>query len=297
MTTAIAKPQQPSPLQRIEHAINQGKAQIAAALPSFVKTERFIRVALTEVRNNPDLQKCDPLSVCTSIMKAAQLGLDIGSQLGQAYLVPFKGECTMIVGYRGLVNLVRRSGEVSTFYAKCVYEGDEFKQVLGTAPAIHHVPSDNPGKMTHVYAVCVFKDGSNQFEVMSHAEIERHRQRFSKMPNSQGWRDSFDEMAKKTVIRRIIKMLPITIEDPESVFGNRQEEPQHVDLDKFKAISAASDAVASDERSMFLKQADELLARAAEKQIDCRDILQDDPSTLPDAQLIALVSILRERVK
>ncbi len=285
---------------KVEQLLEQGRAQIAAALPAFIKTDRFIRVALTEVRNNPDLQKCDPVSICTAIMKSAQLGLDIGGALGQAYLVPFKNrdtgqlEAQLIPGYRGLVQLVRRSGQVSTFYAMCVYEGDQFTYTLGTDPKIEHVPGDSSNKLTHVYAVCVFKDGGHQFEVMTKKQVEDHRNKYSSQPNGRGWKNSFDEMAKKTVVRKIIKMLPISIEMPETDLDEQDREPMAAEPAKWQALQARSDIVPEEERGAYLKMIDELLEKAGEKKIAIQ--VPQDYHSFPVDQLVAMVAYLKENV-
>lgn len=288
----------------VESIFLKGKEGILHALPKFVNSERFMRVALTEIRNRPDLQKCDAISVCTSIMKAAQLGLDLDPQLGQAYLVPFFSKktgawmCNMITGYRGLVNLVRRSGEVSTLYAQCVYKGDHFKYELGTTPKIIHQPSaDATSDMTHVYAVCVFKDSGVQFEVMSRHQVEVHRDRFSRQAQGDSWRDNFEEMAKKTVVRRLIKMLPITVDDGTD---NERDAPVTVhNPEKFAQISAAADVPQEDDRAVYLRviesQADELSAKGVPSE-EIYKIIPQRFEELPIDQLAAITKILGEKL-
>ena len=235
------------------------KKELARALPNALTAERMARVLLTECRKNPTLLQCELGSVQSAIMQCAQLGLEPGSALGHAYLIPFtakvkveKGyqyrkECQLVIGYRGMLDLCRRSGQIQSVNAFCVHEQDEFSYELGLHPDIHHVPSSSadPGPMTYVYAVIQLKDGGTQFEVMSRAEIEAIRD------NSQGyktakksadkykseiyspWATNFEEMSRKTVIRRMFKYLPMSIEVAQAMEneerGDRGESNDFID--------------------------------------------------------------------
>jgi recombination protein RecT len=206
-------------------------AQIKAALPKHMTAERMARVALTETRKIPKLAKCDARTFVGAVIQLSQLGLEPGGALGHAYLIPFENkregttDVQIIIGYRGMIDLARRSGQIASLQAVIVREGDDFNVMLGLNPDLRHVSSFDPEKaMTFVYAVAVFRDGARQFEVMSRAEVERIRN------NSQGyksavqynkkdnpWMTNFDEMAKKTVIRRLFKYLPVSIEMQKAV--------------------------------------------------------------------------------
>lgn len=146
-------------------------------------------------------------------MQSAQLGLEPGSALGQAYLVPYGNQCQLILGYRGMIDLARRSGQVLSLNAYAVREGDEFNYQLGLHPDIHHVPSCEADRVkkpiTFVYAVATLRGGGYQFEVMSRAEVEAVK---AKAKSKNIWNNYFEEMAKKTVIRRLFKYLPVSIE-------------------------------------------------------------------------------------
>lgn len=193
------------------------KEQIKMALPRHITVDRMMRVLLTEFRKNPELAACEPLSVLGSMIQCSQLGLEPGSSLGQAFLIPFyngkKGykECQMITGYRGLINLAQRSGDVVSLSAYAVYDNDQFEYVLGSNPRIEHKPTmGEPGNMKCVYAVAKLKNGGEIIEVMSLAQILKVKKGLKK-PNPV-WESHFDEMARKTVVRRIFKYLPISIE-------------------------------------------------------------------------------------
>lgn len=146
-------------------------------------------------------------------MQSAQLGLEPGSALGQAYLVPYGNQCQLILGYRGMIDLARRSGQVLSLSAFAVHEGDDFNYQLGLHPDIHHVPSVEADRIkkpiTFVYAVATLRGGGYQFEVMSRAEVEAVK---AKAKSKNIWNNYFEAMALKTVIRRLFKYLPVSIE-------------------------------------------------------------------------------------
>lgn len=214
------------------------KQQIALALPRHMTADRLARIALTEVRKNPTLGKCDQASFLGAIMQCAQLGLEPGSALGHSYLIPFENrrkqitEVQFIVGYRGMIDLARRSGQIVSLSARVVCEKDHFVYRYGLDESVEHVPAaSDRGAMTFVYSVARLKDGGTQFEVMSRSEIEAVRN------SSQGyktavkyekkdspWIAHFEEMAKKTVIRRLFKYLPVSIEMQRAIGMDEQAE-------------------------------------------------------------------------
>lgn len=197
------------------------RRRVAAVVPKHCSPDRLIRMALLSISKNQDLRKCTPDSLLLSICDAAALGLDCGGALGQAYLVPFKTTATLIIGYRGMIALARKSGEISTIYAHVVRYGDEFTYELGLNPILEHKPrADIGASVTHAYAVCKFKDGSYQFDVMTRAEIDRIRSRSMAKDNGP-WVTDFDEMSKKTVLRRLSKLLPMT---PEAAIAIHQSD-------------------------------------------------------------------------
>lgn len=202
------------------------KAQIANALPKHVTADRLARVAITELNRVPELKKCDPASFLGAVMQCAQLGLEPSLGLGQAYLLPFKNnkkgtvECQFIIGYRGMIDLARRSGQMVSLSAFAVYEKDQFDYELGLNPTIKHKPSfdDDRGKLIFVYAVANLKDGGVQFEVMSKAQVDKIRAQSKAGSSSYSpWQTHYEEMAKKTVIRRLFKYLPVSVEINKAV--------------------------------------------------------------------------------
>lgn len=201
-------------------------AQLSVALPKAMTPERLVRVVTTECRKTPALLNCRPESFLGAVLQCAQLGLEPGGALGHCYLLPFgngkakdeRPNAQLIIGYRGMIDLARRSGQIVSICAYTVHEKDHFEWRLGLDPDIQHVPSPEAdrGKMTYVYAVAKLKGGGVQFEVMSRAEVEKVRKQ-SKAGSSGPWVTHFDEMAKKTVIRRLFKYLPVSIEAARAV--------------------------------------------------------------------------------
>lgn len=200
------------------------KSQMALALPKHLSADRLARIATTEIRKVPQLAKCDQTSFLGAIMQCAQLGLEPGGALGHAYLLPFnnrkanKMEVQFIVGYRGMIDLARRSGQIVSISARAVHQGDAFNYEFGLEESLTHKPADSgkPGPITHVYAVARLKDGGVQFEVMSKAQVDEVRAQ-SKAGNGGPWVSHYEEMAKKTVIRRLFKYLPVSIEMQQAI--------------------------------------------------------------------------------
>lgn len=200
--------------------------QMALAMPKSMTPDRLTRIVMTECRKTPELLKCSPESFYGAVLQCAALGLEPGSALGHCYLLPFgngrdeqnRKNAQLIIGYRGMIDLARRSGQIVSLQAYCVHEQDTFNYKLGLDPDIEHIPASvaDRGKVTHVYAVAKLKGGGVQFEVMSRAEIEKARAS-SKSGNSVPWSNHWDEMAKKTVIRRLFKYLPVSIEAVRAV--------------------------------------------------------------------------------
>jgi recombination protein RecT len=230
------------PVQTVYALLASQKQQIANALPKHLTADRMLRIVLTELRKNPKLGLCDQLSVMGAVVVAAQLGLEPGGSLGHCYLIPYGKECQLQIGYRGQVDLARRSGNILSIEARCVFEGDEFQVELGTESSITHRPAFKSSVATHVYAVAKLKGGGVQFDVMSIAEVNYIRDTYSQAhkrdPEGGPWATAPEEMAKKTVVRRLFKMLPTSIEIREAMALD-DDEAQH----NAKAIDATWEVV------------------------------------------------------
>lgn len=203
--------------------------QIGLALPKHLTPERLLRIAVTEVRRNPGLGKCSPESLLGAVFQCAQLGLEPGGSLGHAYLVPYGTNVQFILGYRGMIDLARRSGQIKSLEAHLVYEGDDFECELGLSSDLKHRPDwSNPNrtddsKITFAYAVAHLADGGREFEVISRAEIEATKKR-SRGQKSGPWQTDFGAMARKTVVRRLFKWLPLSVEIQQAVVNDEAPE-------------------------------------------------------------------------
>lgn len=190
------------------------KKQISAALPKHLNEDRMVRLALTEIRKNSQLMNCDRNSLLGAILECSQLGLEPGNNLGHAYLLPYGKECNLIIGYKGLIDLARRSGQIISLNARGVREHDDFEIEYGIDEKLRHIPNKGDrGSLIGFYAIARFIDGGHQFEYMTISEIDKIKDT-SKSAKSRmsPWNDYYEEMAKKTVIRRLFKYLPISIE-------------------------------------------------------------------------------------
>ena len=212
------KPRSPADSLAAMHASPKMKAQFAAALPKHMTAERMARIVTTEIRKTPALVKCDQHSFLGSVIQCAQLGLEPGNSLGHAYLLPYGNQVQLIIGYRGMIDLARRSGQIVSLSARTVREHDEFDYQLGLHEDLTHKPfeGEHAGEITHVYAVARLQGGGVQFEVMSKAQVEAVRAQ-SKAGKSGPWVSHWEEMAKKTVIRRLFKYLPVSVEIQRAV--------------------------------------------------------------------------------
>lgn len=189
------------------------KAHIAMALPKHIDADRMGRIALTAFRANPKLDECAPESIFASVIMSSQLGLEVGI-LGQAYLVPYKGECQFIPGWQGYVDLVSRSGRASV-WTGAVFQGDSFSYRLGTEPRIDHEPcgEDDIRKLTHCYAIGKIKGAEVPIiEVWTRAKIERHRDRYNKVGSKHYSFNNFEMYGRKVPLLQVIKYMPKSVE-------------------------------------------------------------------------------------
>lgn len=225
------------------------KGEIARALPRHINPDRMARIALTAFRMTPKLAECDPRSVFAAVIQSSQLGLEVGL-MGEAHLVPFKGQCQLIPGYTGLMKLARQSGLVQDIYAHEVRVNDKFTLKLGMERSLEHEPLTAPGgfpasdeergEVAGFYAVAVFKDGSRTFVAMSRKEVEKIRdgsrgyQSAKQYKKESVWDSDFVAMGLKTVIRRLSKFLPKSPELATALAmdaANEQGRAQNLDLD------------------------------------------------------------------
>jgi recombination protein RecT len=184
------------------------REQFARALPQHLSVERFTRIATTALTRTPKLLECSQESFMKCLLDLSAAGLEPDGV--HAYLIPYGREATLLISYKGLINLVRRSGDVTAIRAETVCEADDFSWTNGV---VHHsVDFRSPrGAVQAVYAEAKLASGEVQTAVMTREEVEAIRKR-SKAGQSGPWVTDWSEMAKKTAVRRLVKMLPISSE-------------------------------------------------------------------------------------
>lgn len=229
------------------------KLQIAQAVPKHLTAERMIQLATTVVSRNTDLKSCTPASVIGAVMNAAMLGLDITPQFGQAYFVPYNNskagvkECQFMVGYRGWIQLFRRSNEISTIYAEVVREGDEFSVEYGLNMTLVHKPNlAKRGKLIAVYAVVKYKDGGYNFSVLTEADVLARKARSRAASKGGPWETDPEAMWRKSAIRSLIPYVPASVEMLKATMTDGavittemfSPETKDVDLDKVEEAQA-----------------------------------------------------------
>ena len=200
-------------LQTIQSLLDKSKTSIMAVLPRHVTIDKFMRMVVAAVSKTPELLDCTPRSIVLAAAQAAALGLEPNSPLGLAYLVPFKKQAQFIPGYKGLIRLAYNSGEINWIQARVIYERDTYELDYGTDQRLVHRPflGGDAGPIVGVYSVVEMKGGAKLFEFMTLAEVEAIRRR-SQSADSGPWRTDFSEMARKTVLRRHTKSLPLSEE-------------------------------------------------------------------------------------
>lgn len=262
-TTAVAE-RQKAQVADVRSLLEKMKGQMELALPRHLNADRLARVALSTIQQNPKLLECDRSSLLSAIMSCAQLGLEPDGLLGQAYLVPFKVggnyRVQFIPGYRGLIDLARRSGDVSSISAMPVYESDDFTIDYSQEPPFTHKPKlkGDRGAIVGFWALARFKDGGTHFEFMTVDEVTGIRDRsqgymaFKKgFTKSSPWETDFSEMGKKTVVRRLCKYLPMSVARLAAGIEDQTNAGNAVELNRetgdFIVIAGGGDDEAADE--------------------------------------------------
>jgi recombination protein RecT len=193
--------------------------RIAQILPAHLKSDRFMRVAYAALVRTPKLQECSKMSVIDCLVRLSQVGLEPDGRM--AHLIPFGNVCTLVIDYKGLVDIVRRSGEVSTIEGRAVHKNDKFDFCFGSHQRLHHVPclEEDPGEVIAAYSFVKFKDGSESFHIMSRREIDAIRKR-SKSGDKGPWVTDYEAMAAKTAFRPHSKWLPFSPELREKIWSD-----------------------------------------------------------------------------
>ena len=210
-------------------------AELAKALPKHLTPDRQIRVAVTAITRTPKLAECDQASFFGALLTLSQFGLEPDGR--RAHLIPFENrkrgvvECQLIIDWKGLAELAMRSGLVANLHADVVRDGDLFDYSAGkiTRHVPHFIRRDankpaEAGEIFAVYAIAEFRDGSTKADVMSIDEVNAIRAR-SRSGGSGPWATDYNEMAKKTVFRRLSKWLPLSPEFRDAVTADDEADP------------------------------------------------------------------------
>lgn len=306
---------------------NANRASMAAVLPKHVSPDRMLKIALQAVRTTPALQECTSKSLLGAVIQCATMGLEPNTVLGHAYLVPFNKksgnewikDVQVIIGYKGLIDLARRSGQIDSIAAHVVYANDEFDVSLGTEDRIRHVPflGGDRGEITAFYAVAKLKGGGHAFEVMSKHQVDAVRD------GSKAWQDAvkckktgtapwgahYPEMGRKTVIRRLAKYLPLSVEfataaeldalaeagKPQGLDGVLDGEYSVTPDDAPSAEGEANDASADSERRHPIVFADKIREAASEDEV--REWQEAARESLPAEDQAGLAEIAETRIQ
>lgn len=207
-------------LVAIHEGLNSSLEKQVAALPKEFNKQRFMQNCMTVLQDGQaDFSKCEASTVVRTLLKGAFLGLDFFN--GECYAIPYGGSCQFQTDYKGEIKLCKRysSNPIKDIYAKVVREGDEFVENIenGNQTVSFKPQAFNDGQIIGAFAVCLYKDGSMIYDTMSKAEIEHTRQTFSKAANSKAWKDSYGEMCKKTVLRRLCKLIDLNFDTAEAM--------------------------------------------------------------------------------
>ena len=193
---------------------------VKKSLPKHLTADRFVRIAIMAVTRQPKLMQCEQAGLLGALMQLSQFGLEPDGR--RAHLIPFNNrkknvvECQLIIDYKGIAELAMRSGLVSYLHADVVCENDVFEENMGEI-VTHQIDRRKPrGKVYAAYALCRFKDGTAKADVMTFDEVEAIRKR-SRSGSDGPWVTDWNEMAKKTVFRRLSKWLPLSAEIREVV--------------------------------------------------------------------------------
>lgn len=217
--TQVRDPREDDGGQKLMGMVNQLLPQIRKALPSIMTPERFTRITVSAIQNNPTLAKCSPVSFLGAMMNAAQLGLEPNTPLGQAYLIPYWNsknrcfECQFQIGYKGMLALAYRTRMFQTIQVHTVYANDRFEYALGLDEKLVHVPAmSNRGEPAYFYALYKLDNGGYGFQVMSVEDCNIFRDKYSQAAKkgSSPWQTNYEAMCKKTVLKQLLKYAPVS---------------------------------------------------------------------------------------
>lgn len=236
---------QPSPAKQLQQVLHRSWDRIAAVMPREMNEQRLYQMFVSAINREPKLAECTVESVLSCFMRCTSLGLEPSNVngLGMAYILPYgnknyrtgQKEATLIIGYKGMLTLARRSGDLQSIHAQAVYEGDEFEywedehgqhfKFRANRNAEH-----DPAKLTDVYVNAQLTNGGFVFEHMTRAEVDAIMRRSpSASAKATPWKTDYEAMALKTVIRRSFRYLPVSTEAQHAVTAD-ESTPDYSDL-------------------------------------------------------------------
>jgi len=237
-------------LKAVKSQLAESWKMIQSMVPQHVTPERLTRIGINTIRTNPALLKCNVPSLVGAILQCVRFGFEPNST-GEAYIIPYQNEAQFQLGYLGHVQLLHRSGMIAGVGATTVCENDEynFSYSPRSVPFVNKADGDR-GKVRYYFAWVELKTGGYIWEYMSVDEVEKHRRKFSKMPNGKAWRDNFDSMAIKTVLLRVMKLAPKSVEINDALYVDEKvtrgadiESPEDDGLHESDAVDAESEVV------------------------------------------------------
>lgn len=245
VTTAAAKQEtaitsagnKPKTLQDL---VEMRKDQIAKVLPKVLNPEEFTRLTLNAIMTTKHLGECDMKTFYAAVMNCAQLGLKPNVN-GEAYLLPYYNNkqgvynCQFIPGYKGLMMLARRSGEIASIDAQTVYENDVFELSYGFEPALIHKPllTGDRGAPKGFYAAVIMKDGGKNAYYMSVDDAKKYGKKYSKSFSDGPWQKDFEAMAKKSCLRQVLKYCPCSSDVDRAIEVEDKYDNTSVDVSFF----------------------------------------------------------------
>lgn len=269
---------QAAPENEIRIMLSAEKKKIAACLPKHIDFNRFARITLNAVANTPKLLDCDRGSFFNAILRSAQVGLEPDGLMGQAYLIPYGKQVQFQIGYRGYISLARQSGEISFITAEAVHENDDFDFNIFSTPKFSPLLKGDRGELIGFVAVARFKDETFQHVFMTCEEVNAIREKsqawkqalkdavkdkdgnivkfvnkWKKEIDSVPWFHHYKEMGKKTVIKRLAKYLPQSVQKAALV-ENLQEAGINFDIKEGEIVKEMQDITPTQEESIETSQ-------------------------------------------
>lgn len=244
------------------------KDRIAQVLPKHLTADRILQMAATTIHRNPAIAKCTPASLLGAVMQASILGFPPVDALGYCYFVPYGKDVQFQIGYKGLIELARRSGQIKMVFAEVVREGDEFNATFGLNPNLEHKPSfDSSREITHAYAVCHFKDEGFNFVVLSKSDIEKLRLRspMQKEFPTGAWKTDYEAMAKAKALKQLSKYLPLNIDQASAIasdetvltvdnFENGSAKIEDIHYEEAMIVDTETGEIQGDNQDLFPKE-------------------------------------------